>query len=626
MYKKTLIAIFAVFAAVLIFKPGPQKALAYSTTDINNYFAPDSVYVDHLGGLQVDWHKVQVNWPIGYDMPLPSLVIPMINGTSTLPIPITGSGGPSGGQFLNVPPAIVGNVGQLSGGCAGGGSDNFSSASQNTYGNTYNYNQIWDGTAGTYVSVPTNVTSGTEIYFVYETVNTSGCGYGSATYWSSLQLKPAFVAVAAAASIINPVDGSTVGNVPYWSVNIVTNAIGTSSYTGTIEVDYGNTNSSSLPLVDSSTFDIAPNSQQTIIFPVSNNLLGIASSTWYARPQIDIGSSTLPGPGISFITDPNAPAATGGACDGGVGAGLITPVPSSTISNNVPSWIVATTGGQEGCSYQVLVGTSPQTGFYQGWTDRGSLTVTPTSNPSSTTITNSKNLWQYYNATTTRINYFVQVINSADGFTVGFTSGQYYLGYSSTSSPLTAPPGFDPTQQCGGICQGFGTVGGGGIATPSSTIAANGATCTPASGPTDIGGGIAYGFCTAVNYLFVANSSTQNIINGDMGILEGVPPFSWFFRTNAEIAALANGDTSYVTPGGSAVYTINPNTTTTPNNGVAFTILTGLGTATNTFTLLPANLTSNSFLSDGRLVDDYYNLILTFMIALAIIAVYKIIL
>ncbi len=115
------------------------------------------------------------------------------------------------------------------------------------------------------------------------------------------------------------------------------------------------------------------------------------------------------------------------------------------------------------------------------------------------------------------------------------------------------------------------------------------------------------------------------ILQNDQNILESVPPFSWFFQTNAEIAAIANGDTSYITPGGAAVYHINPAVSSTPSNGVAMTIMTGINGATSTFTLLPAN-PMTGFLADGRLIDDWYNLILTAFVCIVIIMMYKIIL
>ena len=96
-----------------------------------------------------------------------------------------------------------------------------------------------------------------------------------------------------------------------------------------------------------------------------------------------------------------------------------------------------------------------------------------------------------------------------------------------------------------------------------------------------------------------------------------------FFAANAALAGVAVG------PGGGATYFIGGNTNSTsftPDNGVSFVIYPGINGATSSMTLLPAKLTSNGFLADGRLVDDYYNLILTFIICIAIIMVYKIVL
>lgn len=315
-------------------------------------------------------------------------------------------------------------------------------------------------------------------------------------------------------------------------------------------------------------------------------------------------------------------------CDDPVTVGLTLPTPSSTITNDFPNWQISTPGLLEGCNYSLQIDYVPQIGSLTGGEDRTIINTSPTSNPSSTTISKSKNLWTYYNATTTQINYSLQLLDTASGVTIASEIGDFFLRFSSTSSPLTAPPGFDPTKQCGGVCTGFGTIGGGSIATVTSTIATTGNACVPPSDFTDIGGGIAYGFCTTINYLFVPNAATTAILQNDMNTLQTVPPFSWFFLTNAEIAAVANGDTSYITPGGNAVYTVNPDRNITPNNGVSYTIFTGINGATSSMTLFPADLTTNSFLgtNSGRLVDDYYNIVLTFCIVFAIIMLYKIIL
>lgn len=310
------------------------------------------------------------------------------------------------------------------------------------------------------------------------------------------------------------------------------------------------------------------------------------------------------------------------SCDTVSAVTLLRPTNGSTITNDFPAWLVSNPGLLEGCNYQVRVNYSPEIGSVTAGSDIASWRTDPTSDPSSTLIGKSINLWNYYNATTTAIDYTVQLQDSVNGIVLGSEQGNFYLAFTS-SSLLTAPIGFDPTKRCGGTCQGFGTVGGGSISTVSSTIAATGNACSPPADWTDIGGGIAFGFCTTLNYLFVPNASTNGIISGDMTILETVPPFSWFFAENAALAGVAAG------PGGSATYFIGGNTSSTsftPDNGVSFVIYPGINGATSSMTLLPADLTSNGFLADGRLVDDYYNLILTFIICIAIIMVYKIVL
>ena len=300
----------------------------------------------------------------------------------------------------------------------------------------------------------------------------------------------------------------------------------------------------------------------------------------------------------------------------------VTVSPQGNITNDFSNWQVNTDPLLEGCSYKISVSYSPQIGSLTTASDFTIATINPdTLNNTIFSIAKSKNLWNYYDATTTQINVAVQVQDTLNGYVDGFNTGALYLSFA--SSTINAPPGFDSTQQCGGICSGFGTIGGGSISTPTSTIATTGNACTPPADFTDIGGGIAYGFCTTLNYLFVPNAGTNGIIGGDMTILETVPPFSWFFAENAALAGVAAG------PGGSATYFIGGNTSSTsftPDNGVSFVIYPGINGATSSMTLLPADLTSNGFLADGRLVDDYYNLILTFIICIAIIMVYKIVL
>lgn len=118
-----------------------------------------------------------------------------------------------------------------------------------------------------------------------------------------------------------------------------------------------------------------------------------------------------------------------------------------------------------------------------------------------------------------------------------------------------------------------------------------------------------YAGCAMTVLLFVPNQTTNNLMQSDLTSVEAVPPFSWFFTTNNAIMTAANASSSI-----------------TPDNGVAYTIMTGINGATSSLTILPADLTSNSFLSDGKLLDDYYNFVLTALILVGIIITYKIIL
>lgn len=424
---------------------------------------------------------------------------------------------------------------------------------------------------------------------------------------------------------VTPNPGAIIGNFPNWT-GVLTNNQSSTDASGTLTF-YAATSSSALMPMASTTYYISAGSHFSYTTANNFDFLGASNGTdtlWYYQAVINNASSGYVQffPIQTFTESPSV-----ASCGVNATVSLNNPFPSSTITNDFPNWTIGTPSLLEGCNYILQVVYHPEIGSMTGATDQKILNITPSFNPATVTISKSINIWNYYNATTTKIDFAVILLDQDNGVTVGADLGSFYLAYA-TSSAATAPPGFNPSQQCGGICQGFGTVGGGSIATPSSTIAAIGNQCTPPDGITDIGGGIAYGFCETLNFLFVPNATTNGILAGDLNILETAPPFSWFFQTNNQIANDAN-TTIAPAPGGGITYIIGGNasgTQVTPNNGVAFTIFTGITGATNSLTLLPADLTTNSFLANGRLVDDYYNLILTALIVVAIILIYKVIL
>jgi len=606
--KKYYFQIFFAIAFVMFAAP-MAKALAFDGEAVPTYFQQNNVYVDQAGNLQINWQKIQLGLG-GYSLGNRALIFSIDGRPATSSLyDIYSNGAGQGGLAIQYQGGWEQGMSQplisaWDGNCRSEHWDNYGGASTNPNSNNVNSSQIWDSTGNDFVNT-SGITANTAIYVTLIDLNHSGCGVDpefSTSPQGMVSFLPNSVQTLFSLQYVTPANSSTIGNFPNWAANIVNNS--STAATGTITFSYG-LSTSTLQAQVSSTFYANPGNTP---ISIANNYPFVtpqvtSSVQWWYQAQITNASTglSLTFPYQTFTINPN-----GNGCDVPLNVSLSNPFPSSTIYNDFNNWTINTDPLLEGCSYTLQVSYSPQVGSLTGGTDQTTLNITPSGPESPFNITKGKNIWNFYNATTTQINFVVQLLNNADGYTVGSDIGRFYLGYASSSN-LTAPAGFNPSQQCGGVCQGFGTVGGGSIATPTSTIAATGAQCSPPADFTDIGGGIAYGFCSTINFLFVPNATTQGILAGDMNSLQSVPPFSWFFATN-----------NYIIQGAGA------NNQTTPDNGVSFQYYTGINMATSTVTLLPANLTSNSFLSDGRLVDDYYNLILTFCIVFAIIMVYKI--
>ncbi len=290
----------------------------------------------------------------------------------------------------------------------------------------------------------------------------------------------------------------------------------------------------------------------------------------------------------------------------------------TTITNDFSSWLINSSGTQEGCSYKIIMSYSPDL-MGQGITGQNdplSLTITPDYNPVQVEIHKSINIWNYYNATTTKINYSVSIYDTSNNIILGNEVGSFNLLYSPSSSPVTTPAGFDPSSPCGGVCTNFGTVGsgigGGSIGTATSTVALAGNKCTaPQNGIFSFftGEDLAYGFCQTINWLFVPNDTTKGILAGDMNALQAVPPFSWFFATNNAIMA-GTQDSAHLTP----------------NLGITYEIAGSSVIATSSVTILPADIASMDVAGGkwSEFINVWFNFVLTALIIMCIIMLYKV--
>ncbi len=591
-------------------------ALAYSLTAPSTYVQPDNAFLDPSGDLVIFWHKVVLGVG-GYNLDNGGVMV-SIDGTST--DPELSYNGPSSGWSAGAHVLSHGGVG-LNGACAPGFGSTWNSASQAPAGNEYGpFSSVWDANTNSFVPV-SDITLTTPIYLTYFNYNGYTCGINQSVpattdYWSTFNLTG--INSAFGYTYVTPQPGSTIGGFANWTGIINFNETGNPS--STISINFG-TSSSSLPNVVTSTMYLNPGNNPVSIpntFQFSQPL-NQTNTTWYYDTTVSDASNTITFPVQSFTISPQA---YGGCEQYGIDTSpiaLTNPLPSSTVVNDFPNWVVSTPNLLEGCNYQLQVSYLPGIGSYSPHSDETTFSVTPggivfqgtgasSTNDSSVSIPKSINIWNFYNATTTEVKYTAILYDADTGNAVGLDSGQFYIGYSSTSSAATTPPGFDSTLQCGGVCNNFGTVGSGAgvgsIFTSTSTVATAGQACPSPSGPTDIGGGIYYGVCETLNFLFVPNATTNGILAGDLNALQQSPPFSWFFMTNNTIyQATANGSAS-----------------STP---LAFTIYTGINGATTTMTLMPADPTTNSFLSNGILIDDWYNFLLTLCVIVVIIMLYK---
>lgn len=327
---------------------------------------------------------------------------------------------------------------------------------------------------------------------------------------------------------------------------------------------------------------------------------------WQTGADICNGSTT-------FWTIPPPPIGAD-SCDIPTPISISSPSNGANVVNNFSNWTISTPHLLEGCSYKIVVDYQPQIGSIVGGEDVTSISVTPDFNPTSINIPKPKNIWNFYNATTTAVNVLVNILDSTNQIGLDIETSTFNIVFSATSSPATTPFGFNSTLPCGGVCTNFGTLGSGltigSIGTATTTLAVAGSHCSPAADWTDIGGGLSYAFCSTINWLFVPNDTTQGILAGDMNALQTVPPFSWFFATNQAIMSAATNVDHL-----------------TPNLGVTYEVAGSSVIATTSVTIIPADMASIAFAGNSKwaeFMNVWFNFVLTAMIVLCIIMLYKI--
>ena len=85
---------------------------------------------------------------------------------------------------------------------------------------------------------------------------------------------------------------------------------------------------------------------------------------------------------------------------------------------------------------------------------------------------------------------------------------------------------------------------------PPPSAASSTFTCAPPTGATDIGGGIAWGFCSVINYLFVPPPSVLQTTGADLAQFQNVLPFSIFVGIIQDFNVSAASSSQNVTDSG----------------------------------------------------------------------------
>jgi hypothetical protein len=598
------------FAVVAFFSMHQNTAHAYDTADARSFMQINDARIQSDGSLKMSWQKKCAGLFCD-DLPLYSPntcganyteVFVTMNGTST-----TGVGGNFTAGYI------------LSGTSVSPFPNKYSSASYVPNGNSTEASTIWDAVAQAYVPtsniISTNPTAQLYVNIGQVSRNTLGCGTSNFDTLIPVSYDTLYINASDVLfnySYVTPASGTNIGGFPNWSGII--NYTGTGNPTTTVTYSVGPT-TSTMAVSASGTFYLT-NGVDPITVP--NNVdfsspQNVTTTDWYYTATVVSSGTTITFPVTHFQTSQSG---AGGACDNPIAVSLTNPFPSSTITNDFQYWGVSTPQLLEGCDYTLRVAFTADIGSLAGSADHTDLNITPTYNPSTVQFHKSANIWNYYNATTTAIGYQVMLLNNADGFTVGYNTGQFYLGFSATSSSLTTPAGFNSTLPCGGVCNNFGTVGSGiasgSIGTATSTVALAGNKCTaPSNGIFSFftGEDLAYGFCVTINWLFVPNDTTKGILAGDMNALQVVPPFSWFFMTNnAILSGVQNG------------------AHLTPNLGITYEIAGSSVIPTSSLTILPADLASMDVAGGkwSEFMNVWFNFVLTALIILCIIMLYKV--
>lgn len=201
---------------------------------------------------------------------------------------------------------------------------------------------------------------------------------------------------------------------------------------------------------------------------------------------------------------------------------------------------------------------------------------------------------------------FVSFIITPHATTTGLGTTTQYFSDGTTSSValnnLAGPFFWNPAQ----VFTGPSTI----PQTLASSSAELAAQCPPPADWTDIGGGLTYGFCSAINWLFVPPAASQQYINDSVAAMKSVPPFSYFFLLNATVSSTVPATSTFT--------------------GSSMIITDDIYGHTSSIELFPADVSQNSFLADttyyGQSVANlWYNLILGAFIVVIVVSIYKLV-
>lgn len=242
--------------------------------------------------------------------------------------------------------------------------------------------------------------------------------------------------------------------------------------------------------------------------------------------QTPVGLANNEGVSLNNIHDIYVVSNSGGGGSNPVNVDLNFPTP--VITQDFNQFIVSSTL-DEGGLYTIYLSYVPEIGSFTGEFLTQSFQVGPSGPNGLFYLNKVKNLWAFWNGTSTKFDWTVAVADTGTGIYLGSATGTFTL---ETIASSNVPFGFDITKRCGGLCTNFGQIGSGSFPTSStSTANANNVSCPPASDWTDIGGGLRYGFCSTINYLFYPSASSTEAFNDHVNAITKVPPFGWLWAT-----------------------------------------------------------------------------------------------